>query len=203
MNRPATLNKPEGLGGEPDEQGSKVELFEHLRREFQHGVGTVSGVARKFGVHRRMVREAVASAVPAPRKTSVRTKPKIEAVKEWVDAILKADQSAPSKQRQTARRIFDLLRREHFEHVVAESTVRQYVREQKARMGHGPQEVFIGRLWRGISTSAAPLPWNPLSNRACGFPAHGLPMIFRVWLAPGISLWPLTCADPSRITVLW
>jgi len=124
-----------------------VELFEQLRREFQHGVGTVSGVAKKFGVHRRMVREAVASAVPAPRKTPVRTKPKIEAVKEWIDAILKADQSAPRKQRHTARRIFNRLRREHSEHAVAESTVRQYVRQQKARMGNGPQEVFIAQSY--------------------------------------------------------
>jgi hypothetical protein len=35
-----------------------VELFEAIRREYQFGVGTVKGVARKFGVHRRMVREA-------------------------------------------------------------------------------------------------------------------------------------------------
>src|SRR5208282_153777 len=31
------------------------------------------------------------------------------------------------------------------------------------------------------------VPWNPLSNRACRFPAHGLPMIFWVWLARGIA----------------
>ena len=124
-----------------------MELFEQLRREFQHGVGTVSGVARKFGVHRRMVREAVANAVPAPRKTPVRTKPKIEAVKEWIDEILKADQSAPRKQRHTARRIFNRLRQERGEHAVAESTVRQYVRAQKARMGSGPHEVFIAQSY--------------------------------------------------------
>jgi transposase len=124
-----------------------VELFEQLRREFQYGVGTVSGVARKFGVHRRMVREAVASAVPARRKTPVRAKPKIEAVKEWIDAILKADQSAPRKQRHTARRIFNRLRQERSEHAVAESTVRQYVRQQKASMGNGPKEVFIAQSY--------------------------------------------------------
>ena len=30
---------------------SKVELFEQIRREYEHGVGTIQGVARKFGVH--------------------------------------------------------------------------------------------------------------------------------------------------------
>jgi hypothetical protein len=33
----------------------KVELFEQIPREYEHGVGTIKGVARKFGVHRRMV----------------------------------------------------------------------------------------------------------------------------------------------------
>jgi hypothetical protein len=34
-----------------------VELFEQLRREYEHGVGTIKGVARKFGVNRRRVDE--------------------------------------------------------------------------------------------------------------------------------------------------
>jgi hypothetical protein len=34
-----------------------VELFEQIRREYEHGVGTIKGLARKLGVHRRMVRK--------------------------------------------------------------------------------------------------------------------------------------------------
>ncbi len=33
----------------------KVELFEQLRREHEFGIGTVAGVAAKFGVHRRLI----------------------------------------------------------------------------------------------------------------------------------------------------
>jgi hypothetical protein len=44
-----------------------VELFEQLRREHEFGVGTIQGVARKFGVHRRLVRQALASARPPER----------------------------------------------------------------------------------------------------------------------------------------
>jgi hypothetical protein len=55
----------------------KVELFEQIRREYEHGVGTIKGVAPKFGVHRRMVREAIANAVPPPRKTTPRERPKV------------------------------------------------------------------------------------------------------------------------------
>jgi hypothetical protein len=29
-----------------------VELLEELRREYEFGVGSIAGVARKFGVHR-------------------------------------------------------------------------------------------------------------------------------------------------------
>jgi len=43
---------------------ASVELFETMRREYEFGVGTIAGVARKLGVHRRLVREALASAVP-------------------------------------------------------------------------------------------------------------------------------------------
>ena len=41
----------------------KVELFEQLRREYKLGVGTIKGVAGKSGVHRRLVRQALATAV--------------------------------------------------------------------------------------------------------------------------------------------
>src|ERR1035438_5648068 len=46
----------------------KVELFEQIRRELEFGVGTIAGVSRKLGVHRRMVREALRSAEPAASK---------------------------------------------------------------------------------------------------------------------------------------
>jgi ActR/RegA family two-component response regulator len=46
----------------------KVELFEEIRREYRLGVGTIQGVARKLKTHRRMVRQALASAIPRERK---------------------------------------------------------------------------------------------------------------------------------------
>ena len=54
-----------------------MELFEQIRREYEHGVGTIKGVARKLGVHRRMVREAIANAIPPARKMPVRERPKL------------------------------------------------------------------------------------------------------------------------------
>ena len=41
-----------------------MELFEQIRREHEFGGSSIRTVARNFGVHRRMVRQALASAVP-------------------------------------------------------------------------------------------------------------------------------------------
>ena len=51
---------------------AKVELFEQIRREYEFGIGTIAGVAKKLGAHRRMVHEAIGSALPKPRKKTER-----------------------------------------------------------------------------------------------------------------------------------
>ncbi len=50
-----------------------MELFEEIRREYRFGVGTIQGVAKKLNTHRRMVRQALASAIPPERKTPARS----------------------------------------------------------------------------------------------------------------------------------
>jgi hypothetical protein len=66
-----TRAKPEA-GGDSLDWSAKVELFEQIRREYEFGVGTIVGVAKKLGVHRRMVREAIGNALPAARKRTER-----------------------------------------------------------------------------------------------------------------------------------
>ena len=82
-----------------------MELFAEIRREYQFGVGTIKGVSRKLGVHRRMVRQALADAVPPPRLYQARATPTLTRVQAFIDRILEADRTAPRKQRHTARRI--------------------------------------------------------------------------------------------------
>ncbi|HJZ97726.1 MAG TPA: hypothetical protein VKE70_14550 [Candidatus Solibacter sp.] len=76
-----------------------MELFEQIRREYEFGTGTIAGVAKKLGVNRRMVREAIGSALPKPRKKTERPRWKLRAAMDFVDAVLEADRKAPRKQR--------------------------------------------------------------------------------------------------------
>ena len=117
------------------ERRATVELFEQIRREYEFGVGTIKGVADKLGVHRRMVRQALANAEPPERKQSKRERRVIGPLLPFIDAILEADHNAPRKQRHTAHRIFERIRTELPEHQVAEVTVRLYVRERKRELG--------------------------------------------------------------------
>jgi transposase len=120
-----------------------VELFEEIRREYEFGVGTIQGVARKLGVHRRLVREALNGAVPAERPTRPRRRPRIEPVAGFIDAILEADRPAPRKQRHTAHRIYERLGQERPGQRIAEPTVRRYVRERRTALGLLARETFV------------------------------------------------------------
>ena len=111
-----------------------VELFEEIRREYEFGIGTIQGVARKFGVHRRLVREALNDAQPTQKPTTPRARPRLEPVAGFIDAIL--EPTARRRGSSGTRRVGSTSARARAAgHQIAESTVRQYVREWKAAAG--------------------------------------------------------------------
>lgn len=122
---------------------AKVEVFEQIRREYEFGVGTIKGVARKLGVHRRSVREAIASALPSKRAYSVRARPRMGPVMAYVDAILDNDRKVHRKQRHTAHRIYERILKELPECKVSESGVRRYVHWKKGELGLLARETFV------------------------------------------------------------
>ena len=85
---------------------SRVELFEQIRRDWRAGGSSIRELAVRHQVHRRTVRQALASAVPPPRKAyPLRPRPAIGPYEAIIDGWLVADREVPRKQRHTARRV--------------------------------------------------------------------------------------------------
>ena len=118
--------------------GSRVELFEQIRRDRDREELSIRALAERHGVHRRAVRQALASPLPLPRKRPEgRPAPKLGEYRELIDGWLEADRGAPRKQRHTARRVWERLSEEHGAKV-SERAVRKWVAARRRELGEPP-----------------------------------------------------------------
>lgn len=76
---------------------SKVKLYEQVRKAHERDGLSVRELARRFHVHRRDVRQALASAVPPERKAVVRAAPALDRWKPTIDGWLEADRTVPAQ----------------------------------------------------------------------------------------------------------
>jgi transposase len=119
-----------------------MEQFEQIRRDHAREGLSVRALAKRHGVHRRAVRQALESAIPPPKRApECRLAPKLGAYRAIVDEILKADRAAPRKQRHTARRIWQRLVEEYGAEV-SERQVCRYVHDKRRELGD-VGEVFV------------------------------------------------------------
>ena len=122
---------------------SRVELFEQIRRDWRAEGSSIRELAGKHHVHRRTVRQALASAVPPPRRAySRRPRPAIDRYAGLIDGWLLADREVPRKQRHTARRVWLRLVAEHGAGL-AEVTVSRYVARRRAELSLDHIEVAV------------------------------------------------------------
>jgi hypothetical protein len=56
----------------PEAEGTRWREPKWIRREYEFGVGSIASVAKKLGIHRRMLRETIGSALPRSRKKTER-----------------------------------------------------------------------------------------------------------------------------------
>lgn len=119
-----------------------MEQFERIRRDHREEGVSIRGLARRHGVHRRAVRQALAAAVPPARAVRPRPAPAIGAHAATIRRWLIEDQAVHRKQRHTARRIWERLVDEHGAKV-AESTVRRHVREARRELDLERRDVAI------------------------------------------------------------
>ena len=119
-----------------------MELYERIRRDRRVEGVSIRGLADRYGVHRRTVRQALASATPSGRKTAERASPALGPYKDTIRGWLTVDLDVPRKQRHTARRVWQRLVDEH-DARVAEPTVRAFVAEVKAELANTAGDVTV------------------------------------------------------------
>jgi transposase len=118
-----------------------VEQFEQIRRDHAREGLSIRALAKRHGVHRRAVRQALESPVPPPkRRPEHRPAPKLGPYRVLIDEWLAADLQGPRKQRHTARRVWQRLVEEHGADV-SERQVDRYVAFRRRMMGE--VEAFV------------------------------------------------------------
>jgi transposase len=126
--------------------GSRVELYEAIRRDARRDGLGIRELAARHGVHRRTVRQALASPFPPPRKPRTFVAPRLDPAKPFIDAMLVEDLDAPRKQRHTARRVRERLIDEHSLEM-SYSSVRDYVARRRpeiaAAVGRAVEQGFV------------------------------------------------------------
>jgi transposase len=119
-----------------------VEQFEAIRRDSRDEGMSIRGLAKRHGVHRRTVRQALADANPPARKPTRRpapaTGPYVDLVRRWLVDDLKV----PRKQRHTARRVWQRLVEEEGAQI-GESTVRALVARLRIEIGADRCQVMV------------------------------------------------------------
>ncbi len=182
----------------PTRRPDKPSLVAAIRRDARDSGLSIRALADRHGVHRRTVRQALASPWPAPRKSYER-RSKLAPFKDTIDAMLLPEANGSGSPRRAVKEIFDRLVAEHMMTSVSYATVRDYVTSrrpvQSSGSSHADSDIrdaqmvimhlkgLFGRMTSGIADEAEPhLNALELVIREAQAPAD-LPRVTEKWLA--------------------
>lgn len=158
-----------------------MDQYELIRTAYRVYKKSIRQIARETGHTRKTIRKVLAGWEPRYRRRREPACRVMDPVGAVVEGWLRADGDRPRKQRHTARRIWTRLVQE-YGFGGAESTVRRWVREQKASLGWGrvaavlpldPEmaqeaEVDWGSAWVGMAGEERPVKLFCMRSRFSG-----------------------------------
>ena len=152
-----------------------VDMYLRVRRACLVEGMSIREASRVFGLHRDTVRKMLSHPVPPGyRRKRPPHRPKLEPYTSVIDRILEDDLGAPKKQRHTAKRIFDRLKKEHgFDG--GYTIVKNYVRSRR----RWSTTIILADLI--VAYHTCPIYWVHLTLRASEFEAEA-----RYKIKPGL-----------------
>jgi len=195
-----------------------VDQYLQIRLLHRDGL-SIRQIARQLGHGRDTVKKALIEATPRPYTRSKPVSyPKLGAFVSVIEQILKEDESAPRKQRHTARRIFARLVEEHG-YQGKYDQVRRYVRKHRRAerethllLDHPPgarAECDFGHIHVDLPEGRRLIPvlivvWSyshypfaiALPDETCGSILHGLVCAFEFFACVPAELW---CDNPTTL----
>lgn len=114
----------------------RQELFEAIRRDAAASHRSIRALADDYGLHRRVIRQALAAQPPRPRKPRGPSSPRpsrLDPSAAIIDAILDEDLRDPRRPARTIRQILDHLITEHNATGISYAMVARYVSGQRSQ----------------------------------------------------------------------
>ena len=120
----------------------KVSQYDYIRTAHRFYGKSIKQISRETGHSRNTIRRALRGEYNDYKTRSQQPYPSLGNYLKIIDKWLKEDKDRPPKQRHTATRITQRLKKEHG-YKGGSSTVSRYVREAKLKIGIGNQRAFI------------------------------------------------------------
>ena len=140
------------------------DLFQAIRRDAETSHRSIRALADDYGIHRRVVRQALASQPQRPRKPPRPRPSRLAPYTGIIDAFLYEELGHPDRPAYTIRQILDHLIAEHNATGISYAMVRKYAGSQRSlrpRPRRPAAASLMPRPGTAASRPASPATWSP------------------------------------------